>query len=132
MQFHSRFHSWPRRLTIFAFTSLLAACGGSSSDDPVVAPPPVQAVPTISVFAGSLQRPGGQDGIGVAAQFSSPEGVAQDTAGNVFVADPGNHTIRRIAPNGVVTTVAGAAGQAGSSDGTGAAARFASPRGIAV
>jgi sugar lactone lactonase YvrE len=66
------------------------------------------------------------------ARFSSPQGVAIDGAGNVYVADSLNHTIRKISPAGMVTTLAGTAGQSDSIDGTGSAARFASPKGIAV
>ena len=55
-----------------------------------------------------------------------------DSAGNVYVADTGNDTIREITPAGVVTTLAGTPGQAGSADGTGSAARFESPTGVAV
>ena len=61
-----------------------------------------------------------------------PHGVAVDGAGNVYVADTNNDTIRKITPAGVVTTLAGTAGQAGSADGTGAAARFDNPEGVAV
>ena len=71
------------------------------------------------------------DGIGTAASFSSPCGVAVDGDGNVLVADYGNHRIRKISPNGVVTTLAGS-GEGDFADGIGAAASFSSPFGVAV
>ena len=55
---------------------------------------------------------GNTDATGAAARFGFPRGVATDSAGNVYVADSGNHTIRKITPGGVVTTVVGVAGQA--------------------
>ena len=58
--------------------------------------------------------------------------VAVDGAGNVYVADLYNHTIRKVTPAGVVTTLAGLAGNIGSVDGTNSAARFAYPIGVAV
>jgi sugar lactone lactonase YvrE len=89
---------------------------------------PAGVVSTLAGLAGSF---GYVDGTGSAARFTAPRGIAADTAGNVYVAD-GTHTIRAITPAGVVTTVAGLAGTAGSSDGAGAAARFRDPPGIAV
>ena len=61
-----------------------------------------------------------------------PHGVSVDSAGNVFVADSYNHTIRKITSVGVVTTFAGTAGSSGSTDGTGSAARFNQPMSVAV
>ena len=54
-----------------------------------------------------------------------------DSAGNLYVPDTGNNTIRRVTPAGSVTTRAGSAGQNGSIDGTGGAARFNNPAGVA-
>ena len=71
------------------------------------------------------------DGIGTAASFSSPCGLAVDGDGNVLVADYGNHRIRKISPNGVVTTLAGS-GEDDFADGIGTAASFCSPCGVAV
>ena len=58
--------------------------------------------------------------------------MATDSSGNVYVADYGNYTIRKITPAGVVTTLAGLAGFTGSDDGTGSAARFYNPYGVAT
>jgi sugar lactone lactonase YvrE len=69
------------------------------------------------------------DGQGAAARFDTPAGLAIDASGVLFVADTGNHAVRRITPDGVVSTLAGD-GLAGSEDG--AAARFDGPVGIAV
>ncbi len=86
----------------------------------------------VSTVAGLGGTSGSADGVGDAARFSTPVGVAVNGAGNIFVTDQGNSTIRRITPGGVVTTVAGLAGSAGRADGMGSAARFSSPTGIAV
>lgn len=85
-----------------------------------------------TVFAGTERSAGAADGIGTNASFKSPFGVAIDLNGNLFVSDDGNHTIRKITAEGVVTTVAGAAGVTGSSDGGGSAARFNHPAGVTI
>ncbi len=72
------------------------------------------------------------DGAGTSARFNDPTGIAVDSAGNVYVADSGNNTIRRVTPNGVVTTLAGSAGVPGDTDGTGNTAQFSNPTGIAM
>lgn len=79
---------------------------------------------------GTVQSVGYADGAGVAARFSSPSGIATDSAGNIYVADTSNGVIRKITPAGVVTTLAGEWHQMGDADGTGAAARFQGPSGI--
>jgi sugar lactone lactonase YvrE len=68
----------------------------------------------------------------LAARFNGPTGLAIDSSGNVYVADSGNGTIRRIAPNGSVTTIAGTPGVRGSADGVGAAAQFNTPTNITI
>ena len=83
---------------------------------------------TFTTLAGSAGY-GSADGMGSAARFYSPSGVAVDSAGNVYVADSGNNTIRKVTLAGVVTTVAGLSRSQGSADGTGAAARFSYPSG---
>lgn len=86
----------------------------------------------VTTFAGTASTSGNLDGVGPAARFSNPFGVAVDASDNIYVADSGNHTIRMITPGGVVSTLAGLAGSSGTADGTGNTARFSSPRGVAV
>jgi sugar lactone lactonase YvrE len=86
----------------------------------------------VSTFAGSVGQPGSADGTGPAARFNKPNGLAVDGSGNVYVADWGNSTIRKITPAGVVSTLAGTAGQPGSVDGTGTAALFSRPAGLTL
>jgi hypothetical protein len=88
--------------------------------------------PNVTTLAGTAGQQGSIDGTGAAARFAYPSGVAMDSAGNVYVADQYNDTIRKITPDGVVTTLAGLAGYTGSADGTGTAARFNHPSGVAV
>jgi sugar lactone lactonase YvrE len=86
----------------------------------------------VTTLAGLPGSSGSADGTGGAARFDAPEGVAADSAGNVYVADTWNHTIRKLTPGGVVTTLAGLAGTQGTADGMGSAARFYWPEGVAV
>ena len=71
------------------------------------------------------------DGPALEAKFFNPNETAVDATGNVYVADQENHRIRKISPAGVVTTLAGS-GTPDYADGTGTAASFNSPRGVAV
>ncbi len=71
------------------------------------------------------------DGPGASARFKNPQGVAVDSSGVVYVADTANNRIRRIAPDGTVTTLAGD-GTTGFQDGTGTQARFNAPQGVAA
>lgn len=90
---------------------------------------PAGAVTTVAGVAGSS---GTNDGAGSAARFSSPEGVTVDGSGNLYVADTDNHTIRKITPAGMVTTLAGLAGTSGGGDGAGSVAQFQYPSDLAV
>ena len=86
----------------------------------------------VTTLAGTAGKKGAANGKGAAARFNYPRAVAIDSVSNVYVADSGNNTIRKITPAGVVTTLAGTAGMAGDADGTGLAARFYQPNGVAI
>jgi len=86
----------------------------------------------VSTFAGAAKVAGTNDGVGDAARFNQPQALAVDAAGNVFVCDTVNNTIRMITPGRAVTTIAGNATLSGSADGTNSSALFDVPRGIAV
>jgi len=87
---------------------------------------------TVTTLAGATDVPGSSDGLGGDARFDEPYDVAWSRAGDLFVADRNNHTIRRIQLDGRVTTFAGKGGVPGDVDGAAASARFNAPRGIAV
>ncbi|MBL9213126.1 MAG: hypothetical protein JNL92_21875 [Opitutaceae bacterium] len=86
----------------------------------------------VTTIAGTAGQVGTTDGVGNAARFNRPRGLAIDRNDNLYVADSNNHTIRRITPAGVVTTIAGLGGFSGSNDGTATGARFNTPWGVAV
>ncbi|OAM88170.1 DUF4838 domain-containing protein [Termitidicoccus mucosus] len=95
----------------------------------------INASGSVSTIAGAPDgSAGGADGIGIAARFRLPAGIAVAGSGTIYVADTGNHTLRAIAPGTfVVRTLAGMAGGEGFADGNATAqARFRSPRGIEV
>ena len=96
----------PIRNCILAVASavLLVSCGGGGVSTSAL---------LLSVFAGNTNGAGNIDGTGAAASFNYPTGVATDASGNVYLADAGNNTIRKITPAGVVTTLAGTAGVGG-------------------
>jgi hypothetical protein len=93
---------------------------------------PARIVTTLAGLAGSA---GSIDGIGTAARFDFPAGIAVDGATNLYVADSHNNTIRKVTPvgtNWVVTTLAGTVGFFGTTDGSGSVVRFSNPAGVAV
>jgi sugar lactone lactonase YvrE len=86
----------------------------------------------VSTLAGAGPNScGSNDGTATSAQFNRPKGIALDASDNLYVADTVSNKIRRITPQGVVTTIAGS-GVSGSADGTGSSATFNTPTGIAV
>jgi sugar lactone lactonase YvrE len=108
------------------FLSLLVACGGGGGGDTTGSGGTTGGGTTIS------SDPAANVVTTFASGFSRPKGVAVDSNGNVYVSDSVNHTIKKITAAGVVTTLAGTEGVSGYADGTGAAARFDIPKGIAV
>ncbi len=94
----------------------------------------------VTTFAGAMPitgnqgNPGYKDGTTTAALFDKPKGIARDASGNFYVTEFNNFTIRKITSGGVVSTLAGKGGEAGSTNGTGngTTARFGGPYGIAV
>ncbi|MDX2219215.1 MAG: Ig-like domain repeat protein, partial [Burkholderiales bacterium] len=88
----------------------------------------------ISTVAGNgVQGFGGDGGAATAAQLNNPQAVAIDSAGNLYIADTSNHRIRKVTPDGVISTVAGTGVQGFSGEGGAAtAAQLSSPRSVAV
>ena len=86
----------------------------------------------VSTFAGQAGNPGSADGVGTNASFYNPSGLVFAPNGTLYVTDSGNHTIRAITTNGVVSTLAGLAGQNGASNAVGNLARFDTPLGVTL
>jgi sugar lactone lactonase YvrE len=86
----------------------------------------------VTTIAGLAGSPGAADGYGADARFNAPSAIAVDGRGNLYVCDTGNHTIRKVSPSGLVTTVAGLAGTSGDAEGSGSNARLSGPGGIAI
>ena len=127
-----------RRLKLCGAAALMllcAACGDGipkDKDDEDDGDPPPTPVAALSILAGDPTAEGTMDGTGTAARFRSPHGLAIDSSGNVYVADRYNYVIRKITPEGMVTTVAGAAGDSQVVNGSAGNARFAAPVALAV
>jgi len=118
--------NWPHAVALDGSGNVLVADTSNSTIRRI------SSAGVVSTLAGTAEAFGSADGAGAEARFNSPKGVATDRAGNVYVADSGNNTVRKISPTGVVSTLAGAAGIFGSTDGFGAVAQFHGPTGIAV
>lgn len=133
----------PWRLWACALSILLASCGGGSgsSGGGGSSQPPGSGTgsgsggdagsPGLTLLAGHVGGPGNINGSGSAARFEGMAGVALDAAGNAYVADKGDQTIRKVTPGGVVTTFAGVSGVAGGMDGAIATATFNQPMALA-
>src|SRR5262249_16790239 len=92
----------------------------------------IATVGTVTTLAGLAGEAGSVDGRGEAARFNSPQGIAVDARSWVYVSDEGNATIRKISPDGTVTTLAGSAGMRDVIDGRGASALFGNPTDLAL
>ena len=115
-----------------ALMVLLVACGDHPpKEDPDDKPPPPPPA-AITLVAGNASTAGALDGTGTATRFRGPQGITIDSAGNLYVADKGNFTIRKITPAGVVTTVAGSAGTSGFINSVGLLAQFIAPTAVAI
>jgi len=92
----------------------------------------ISSAGAVTTLAGTVGTAGSANGTGTAATFNNPAGIATDGT-NLFVADSSNHVIRKVViSSGVVTTLAGTVGTAGSADGTGTAAKFNTPTGLTI
>ena len=124
----------PASITMDGLGSLYVADGGNNTIRKVT---PVGTNWVVSTIAGTAGIGGGADGTNGSAQFNYPSGITVDANGNLYVADSGNNTIRKVTPMGtnwVVTTIAGTNGNNGnhSADGTNSVARFYGPSGITM
>ncbi|MGI9086751.1 MAG: NHL repeat-containing protein [Chthoniobacterales bacterium] len=115
----------------FFFHSLLAVCFAQVSYQSVRAQTPVGYEPYAFATLAGLP-PGKTEGQGAAARFQRPQSAVCDSAGNVYVVDGNNHSIRKVTPAGEVSTFAGRSGVSGYAEGQGDAARFYYPMGIAI
>lgn len=130
----------PMALLASLAVAALVSCGGGSGDTSPPPPPPPPSTP-LAVLAGTTDGPGMQDGQGTAAKISTESGgMALASNGDVLIADPGNHTIRRLSPTGQLTTFAGGGPTRSDAsspgprylDAAGTAARFNAPQAVAV
>jgi len=114
--------------------ALCTACGGgggASGSTGADAPGLGARTTTLALVAGSATESGNLDAGGSAARFGRPVGIAADTAGNLFVADQGNCSIRKISAAGAVSTIAGSLQRCRSVDGAAGVAGFEALNAIA-
>ncbi len=116
--------AWPGQVTVDGSGNVFVADGAVIHK--------ITPAGVVTAFAGTPGGWGSADGTGPAARFSWTNGVTVDGSGNLYVADTGNNTIRKVTPDAVVTTIAGTPGVAGSADGVGAAALFSDPMALAL
>jgi sugar lactone lactonase YvrE len=126
-----------RKVTTDGFVTTLAGTGmpgwADSAGDTFVDAGPFTAfgVHYRAVSFAGQPAPGNKNGLGSAARFNRPRGITIDGSGNLYVADTYNHAIRKITPDGLVSTLAGGAA-AGYRDGRGSQALFNEPAAVEV
>ncbi len=86
---------------------------------------------TVSTLAGKTTAGSTNGAVGV-AQFDNPVGIAMDSSGNAYVTEAASHAIRKVAPDGNTSIFAGSATLSGTTNATGASARFTSPTGLVI
>ena len=128
---------------VYSTTTLLTLPNGNAGPNGVAVDPSgnvyvtvgnaierITSTGSVILLAGSLTSSGSADGTGSNASFYNPTGISTDSAGNIYVADSGNNSIRKVTALGVVTTLAGLI--QGNADGVGIVAQFNNPAAVAV
>ncbi len=121
----------PAAIAVDPSGTLYVADPGNDTISRITPPNAATSAWNVATLAGTAGSPGSADGAGAAAGFNNPTALAVDANGNLYVADQGNHTVRLVSPSGVVSTMLGVAGSAGTVPGPVPALLY-SPSGIAV